>query len=229
MRGLSVKNCINWTVTNNTFDNTNYGVLFSSVNGGNVNSPEGFSGNQFNGTQNIGLLLGGPSVSIGDQTCRPNKWNGTFSENGAINEGTDPTTSEFRVFGGTSPNLPPNPSPASGWFIPNSLCSPYLIEPDSENQESAIFNEKKVFSEGIAIFPNPVYKDLHIRFPESQSSGNSVSISDMAGKLVLRHESNEEIHSSEVILNIVHLPPGLYLVKTAINGQLHVEKIVKTE
>jgi len=77
--------------------------------------------------------------------------------------------------------------------------------------------------EEISIYPNPTTGELRIKNYELRIE--EVQVFDIFGRNVLFHKS---LISSETIINISHLPHGIYVLKVVADGHTFTRKIVKT-
>ncbi|WP_158648429.1 T9SS type A sorting domain-containing protein, partial [Candidatus Symbiothrix dinenymphae] len=68
----------------------------------------------------------------------------------------------------------------------------------------------------LQIYPNPAKDELNIR---TEQPVERVEIVDIAGRIVLSTNTN--------IINVSHLPKGVYLVRIAIAGQSITRRIIK--
>lgn len=75
---------------------------------------------------------------------------------------------------------------------------------------------------GLRLYPNPAKGSLQIELPSSAQETNA-TITDSTGRII------ERLHLSPGanVLNIQHLPVGLYMLATPMNGKQHVVKFVK--
>ncbi len=217
--GIGISNSPNCVIANNTTQDVSYGIDVS----GNCSTPNGFSGNQFNGSQNIGLRLV-QGATLGVQECMANKWNGTFSLLGAQNLSL--------VFGNQfivkSPFPPDMPSTNIGsWFSTNPNCPQFGGGEEGESRSSEGIAVVQNVESGINVHPNPASSIFEIDLPKNEDSEYHVELTDLAGKLVLSNKVSTGVKSTSIDVNA--LSPGIYLIRVSNERIRHVEKIVITK
>lgn len=218
-QGLTFSSSPGCSIINNTIRDVSYGVTIND----NCSTPNGFSGNQFNGSQYIGLRLA-QGATLGDQECMANKWNGTFSLLGAQNLSV--------VAGNTfivkTPFLPDMPSTnVPFWFQANNLCPQFGggEEGESRSNEGVAFTPS--VDSKVSVCPNPASSRFEVFVPKNQSDEYLVELTDLAGKLVISTITNKGAES--MIIYTDGLSPGIYLVRVSNERIRHVEKIVITK
>lgn len=70
--------------------------------------------------------------------------------------------------------------------------------------------------------PNPTTGEFTILFGNESEEGNSVVITDVAGKVVYSAEGL----GSEVSINLSDKAKGVYIVKAIANGNIRTEKLI---
>ena len=93
----------------------------------------------------------------------------------------------------------------------SEFTEPYVGLPSYSKQEHTL-----------QIWPNPVYSVLNIKAPNSLIG--EVHITDMNGKILLQKIIGEE----QTAINVSGLPSGMYFVKTMHDGEISVEKFIKS-
>ncbi|MBI5916967.1 MAG: T9SS type A sorting domain-containing protein [Bacteroidetes bacterium] len=221
--GMVFSNSPNCVIANNIVEDVSYGIRIK----GNCSTPNSFSHNQFNGSQQIGLSLetpqGGVTSTIGDQYCTANKWNGTFSNFGAQNLSAV-NGNQFFVKGTTPPNMPTNN--AFGWFIDNELCPEFGGGDETGSRSNEGATDAATVYPKISVHPNPASSSFEVRLPENEGNEYMVELTDLAGKLVILTKAP---HGAENIsIETDALSPGIYLVRVSSDKVRHVEKIIIT-
>jgi hypothetical protein len=89
----------------------------------------------------------------------------------------------------------------------------------------ALSEEELPTPTAIQVWPNPTSGALHLRLPEN-SGPAALSLTDITGRAV--HHERLTANNTEHLLELQHLPPGMYFLQVrAESGLLHTEKIVK--
>lgn len=76
---------------------------------------------------------------------------------------------------------------------------------------------------GTTVFPNPAQDKINIRIESQAGADVSVSVEDMTGRQLYRSSGNNAIQVS-----IAGWQPGIYIVRTTINGETSVCRFVKS-
>ncbi|HAS41564.1 MAG TPA: hypothetical protein DCS93_13875 [Microscillaceae bacterium] len=79
-------------------------------------------------------------------------------------------------------------------------------------------------SSTISSYPNPADDQLFINLPSADSKGRTqIQLMSLQGRVVTQRQTS----ASQVILNIQHLKPGVYMLKIIRNGVVQIEKVIK--
>ncbi|NQX93186.1 MAG: T9SS type A sorting domain-containing protein, partial [Flavobacteriales bacterium] len=70
-------------------------------------------------------------------------------------------------------------------------------------------------NESFQLFPNPSTEEVNVF---GADSGSIIQLVDLTGKVV--------VSTNDRLINVSHLKPGLYLVKTEVRGAIRTEKIL---
>ena len=75
----------------------------------------------------------------------------------------------------------------------------------------------------IKIYPNPVTERVNIAFTAMPEPGTKISLLDITG----RELEGRNAESMNETFEVQHLPAGIYLIKTELNNNFSVNKIIK--
>lgn len=89
------------------------------------------------------------------------------------------------------------------------------------NNNSVTLNTQKMI-----VFPNPVKSNLHLRFNPAENRAFELEVVDLLGNVVLSQSVIPT--SSEVILNVDHLPPGIYFARKSGGKYDVIRKFIKS-
>ena len=108
---------------------------------------------------------------------------------------------------------------ADGWMVTLGTCSQRLA-PGTESN----------FSNGVAIFPNPVTNTTTISFSLAQTRNVSVKIFDVNGRLVTTlADKMFETGENEIVWNAADVNAGIYFLQMQTAETLQTEKLVVTK
>lgn len=103
---------------------------------------------------------------------------------------------------------------------------PNLIEGKLEfNKHASVFIEIKNtfdFSKSLQLYPNPANDIANIQFTVLPEEGVEIFLFDISGKKVM----SRKILSNIEMLNIEHLPVGVYLLKVPVENEIITQKLV---
>jgi hypothetical protein len=74
-----------------------------------------------------------------------------------------------------------------------------------------------------SIHPNPANDFVTLKFLTLPEPGTTIAVTDVAGKKLM----DKEVQSLNETLNIELLPSGIYLVKTQLNNEFRIQKLIK--
>ncbi len=93
------------------------------------------------------------------------------------------------------------------------------IDEDCDGEDSIVSN-REITSSGISVFPNPVRHQLTIRF--SHPLGARVALKSISGQTIMEQEFYQE-----VLVDMEHLPSGVYVILIEASAYQWVERVVK--
>ena len=80
----------------------------------------------------------------------------------------------------------------------------------------------------VTIYPNPASNSIHIHLGKVVSGEIDVQVVNMLGEVDILTTGVYSESGQEIILDISHLEPGIYLVMVQIAGERSVHRIIKT-
>ena len=75
----------------------------------------------------------------------------------------------------------------------------------------------------IKIYPNPVTERVNIAFTAMPEPGTKISLLDITG----RELESKNAESMNETFDAQHLPAGIYMIKTELNNNFSIDKIIK--
>jgi hypothetical protein len=75
---------------------------------------------------------------------------------------------------------------------------------------------------GIKYYPNPAQNSLRVIIPDNAISDMQLFITDVSGRIVL----SQIITQQKSLLNISNLSNGIYLIRTVINNDVKISKLI---
>jgi len=75
----------------------------------------------------------------------------------------------------------------------------------------------------ISVYPNPASNIVNVNFSNMPETGTKITLMDINGKEIISRMA-ENMNES---MDIQHLPAGMYLIKTWINNNLKIHKLIK--
>jgi hypothetical protein len=73
------------------------------------------------------------------------------------------------------------------------------------------------------VYPNPATNQITIEFPNTLNTKSLIELFDLTGKKVL---NSKQITQQKMIVNLPHLPQGIYSLKVTANDKVYFEKVV---
>lgn len=97
------------------------------------------------------------------------------------------------------------------------------IDGQTQNSETRIVNVD--CSDGIAVFPNPAYDFINVRFNAISEKEYSIRLTDMDGKTVLESSTATEKGTKTIRMSVAHLASGIYNVLISDGNDTHTFKV----
>jgi hypothetical protein len=72
------------------------------------------------------------------------------------------------------------------------------------------------------VYPNPTSSQITIEFPNSINTKSLIELFDLTGKKVM---SSKQTSQQKMIVNLPHLPQGIYSLKVTANDKVYFEKV----
>ena len=110
------------------------------------------------------------------------------------------------------------PEIIEGEMIFNKQASVFTLLNNQSTSATDMFNNLQIL-----IYPNPARSTATVRFSHLPEEGTKIILMDTMGKIIL----NRIVQNTEEILDIQHLPAGMYLVKTELYNTSQIQKLIK--
>jgi hypothetical protein len=110
------------------------------------------------------------------------------------------------------------PEVTEGKMIFNKQASVFASLNSQSTNVTNIFDNLK-----IEMYPNPASSNVTIRFSSLPSLGTKITLLNITGNVIY----SRLVENTQEILNIQHLPTGIYLVKTELNNNYNIQKLIK--
>ncbi|HEX7414475.1 MAG TPA: T9SS type A sorting domain-containing protein [Bacteroidia bacterium] len=173
----------------------------------------GVTVNSYTASYGQGAITDGSGVSAtGDFKDGFYPPNGTATSGSAGNPGYVPTvtTATYCLVGNVYLNFGYNIMPSCSTDVSTGACTFMGIEKYNNNLNASTY-------------PNPVYNQLTVKLP-IVANKVSVSFTDVLGKEVM---TLNNLSGSEIAINDISLPSGVYLVRITADGVSQLTKIIK--
>jgi hypothetical protein len=85
--------------------------------------------------------------------------------------------------------------------------------------------EESLAALGVGLYPNPTDEHLHVAYTGTQPGIAMVTLRTLTGQAVLVQRV-ELSTASPALLNVAHLPAGLYLAEVLLHGHRAVQRVV---
>ncbi len=115
--------------------------------------------------------------------------------------------------------------PVAGQYIDLEDCLYDYCDADIEDIVSSL--EFVDYQNNIQIFPTAVHSELTVQYTlQGYTDMTGITIADMQGRILQQHQ--KQLTGEDTFrFDVSHLPPGIYLVNTLIEGRLIPKKFVK--
>lgn len=161
--------------------------------------------------RNDGTFIKADTISSNNTIEMIRSIGSVINENGYITLSIT-ATSSVNFSNNVSANCPSGQSSAVFALYHNpEFATPYVGLPSYSKQEHTL-----------QIWPNPVYGVLNIK--KQNDPIGKVCITDMNGKILLQ----KIVEEKQTAINVSELPSGMYFVKTMQDGEIAVEKFIKS-
>ena len=110
------------------------------------------------------------------------------------------------------------PNIIEGEITFNKQASVFVLLNNQSTNVKDEFNNLK-----IDMYPNPANNNVTVRFSVLPQEGTKINLLDAIGKDVI----SRVVESTHEVLNIQDLPSGMYLVKTQLNNNYRIQKLIK--
>jgi len=86
----------------------------------------------------------------------------------------------------------------------------------------------RINNDAVHVYPNPVEKEVTITLVTEKTGPIQIQITDITGREILVKRGSEITGGASVtLIDCSHIRPGIYFARVIVDGNYHVEKIVK--
>ncbi|MDR3681692.1 MAG: T9SS type A sorting domain-containing protein [Flavipsychrobacter sp.] len=116
--------------------------------------------------------------------------------------------------------------------LSNGFSYPFSITTDiasqGQNRMELVFNDvstgvSNLSTHGMTIVPNPATNNINLSYSNAYAGSKSISIINLVGQVVKKIATAE----NNITILVNNLTPGLYIIKTVVNGNIITERFVK--
>ena len=168
-----------------------------------------------------------PILCVGAIKLTENDFNNTSisipvsaTEMSAINGFTDGNPIELKVWKNeTNEEIKLNVEVSDGEMVFNRQSSVFVIINDNQ----VVSGISDFYLLNISVYPNPASNVVNVSFSNLPKKGTKITLMDMNGKEII----SRPVENRNESMYIQHLPAGMYLVKTWLNNNTRVHKLIK--